>query len=352
MIMSVTAFGQSYTKEKRVERSFPIYDDTEIEISNKYGDITIENWDKDSVKVVIDYKVVSTKEAKLNKTFDAISFDFKANQYYVVVNTEFIGSGSFWSDVSDIASNLFTGGTNSSIDYIVYVPNSKNLKLNLKYGNIYMTNHTGDIKLSLSNGDLKAHKLSGNTQMDVVFGDMTINNIVDGEIKINYGSLITEDATRLKISGQSSEYEISNVEHLIVDSKRDKIEVDEAGTISGETYFTHIVIDELRETVDLKTKYGSLKVKEFNSDVKAVNLNATNTTVNIYLQEEENYQIDITSDDKADITYSSGLGDFTTQEISGKDKIMNAKCLYGDMQNAIPINIDMRSGLLSIKLEK
>ncbi len=351
LLFTASLHSQSYTKENRIEKSFPVYDDTEIEISNKYGDITLESWEKDSVKIVIDYKVTSTKEVKLNKTYDAIGIDFKANKYYIVATTEFNGKGSFWSDVSDIASNLFTGGTNTSIDYIVYAPDNKYVSLNLKYGNIYLANHKGSIKVALSNGDFKAHNLSSNSELDIEFGDATVNNIVDGKVRISYGTLTLEEAQNLTIGGQSSEYEIANVDYLTIDSKRDKIFIEKVNNVTGNTYFSRLEIDKLEGSLDVNTKYGSFKLKEIGNQVNSIKLDNNNTTVNFYLQKENSYKIDLTSDEKADVTYSANLGDFSTEEIKGKENIMKARCLYGTNNLAIPIKIDIRSGFLSIKLE-
>lgn len=351
LLISVSVVGQSFTKQKTVERSFPMADDTEIEISNKYGDITIENWEKDSVKVVIDYKVTSTKETKLNKTFDAINFDFKANEYYIVIATEFDGSGSFWSDVSEIASNLFAAGNNTSIDYKVFAPTDKRINIKLKYGNVYMTNHTGSLKLSLSNGDFKAHNLSGKTELDIVFGDASINSLSNGEIKISYGTLNLESADKLSIIGQSTEFEIGTVDELLIDSKRDKFNIEEVNTLSGLAYFSRINIDKVIEHFELSTKYGSLKLKSIKAGVDEVKLTSVNTTVNIYLHKNSNYFISLTSDDKADVTYSADIGDFSTEELPGKEKIMKAECVIGIKKIAIPIIIDIKAGFLSIKLD-
>ena len=85
-------------------------------------------------------------------------------------------------------------------------------------------------------------------------------------------------------------------------------------------------------------------------DVKEVKLATNNTTVNIYLKKKSSYKIRLTSDEKADITYSAELGDFNTEELSGKENLMKASCLYGNMKYAIPINIDVRSGYVSIKI--
>jgi hypothetical protein len=351
LFLTVEVIGQSYTRENSIERSFSIASDTEIEISNKYGDITLESWEKDSVKVIIEYKVTSTKESKLNKTYDAISFDFKGNEYYVVVATEFEGSGSFWSDVSDIASNLFAGGTYTSIDYKVYAPSDQKMAINLKYGNIYMTDHNGPIKISLSNGDLKAHNLNGKSDLEIQFGNATLNSILAGDIKLNYGTFNLDNAENLSIVGRSSEFELGYVNELIIDTKRDQINIEEVNNISGKTYFSRLTIDEVHNNFDLSMKYGSIKLKEIGNKAKKIGLTSINTSVNIYLHQNNNYAITIISDEKADVTYSAKIGDFDIEEIKAKEKLLKAMCIYGNHELAIPVVIDIKSGFLSLKLQ-
>ncbi len=351
LFLTTEVAGQSYTRENRVERSFSITETTEVEISNKYGDITIESWDKDSVKVIIEYKVTSTKESKLNKTFDAISVDFKANEYYVVVGTEFEGSGSFWSDVSEIASNLFAGGTYTSIDYKVYLPANQKVNLKLKYGNIYLADHDGPINISLSNGDLKAHNFNGVSDLEIEFGDATINNIIEGDINLNYGTLNLESADKITLTGRSSEIELGDIDQLIIDSKRDGLNIENVNSINGITYFSRVIVDNVSEAFDLSSKYGSIKLKEIGRKASKINLTSVNTSINMYLQKDNNYSISITSDEKADVTYSAGIGDFQTEEIKSKDKLLSAKCTYGNSKLAIPVVIDIKSGFLSLKLQ-
>ncbi len=351
MFTTISIFGQPYTKEKRIVKSFPLFAETEIEISNKYGDITLEEWDKDSIRVEIHYKVSSNKESKLEKTFNAIDFDFRANKYYVVVNTEIEGGDTFWSDVSDIASNLFSGGTHTSIDYKVYAPAKQFLTLKLKYGNIYMANHKGSLSIDLSNGNLKAHHLSGDSELEVEFGDATIDFIAVGVLKLNYANITIEEAETLNFNSQSSEIEIEEVQTIILDSKRDKFNIDEVESIEGSASFSRINLNELKMKADLTTKYGSIKIKDIDADCEGIKLNSTNTTVNLYLNESDSYRIQITSNEKSDITYSAKLGEFRTETLSEKDKILIAKAMYGNANSAIPLNVEVYSGLLSIKLE-
>ncbi len=351
LLLSLSVSSQSFTKENKIVRSFELTDNTETVITNKYGDITLENWDEDSIRIEINYKVTSTKESKLEKTFDAINFDFKANQYYIVASTVFEGKGSFWTDVSDIASNLFTGGTNTSIDYTIYIPEDKHINLNLKYGNIYIANHTGYFKLSLSNGDFKAHNLTGNTELDIEFGDATVNKITDGSVKVRYGTFGLENAHKILLVGQSSEFYLGIIDELTVDSKRDKISLEEVNVLTGQTYFSRLVVDKVVDRLDLSTKYGSFKLNEFGAKVQNIKLNLYNTSVNLYFRKGHNYYLNIISDDKAEITYSPDLGDFTTKKLPGKEKLKQAECLIGVRDIAIPIDIEIEEGLLTLKMK-
>lgn len=352
LFMTVSVTSQSFTKEDTIVRTFALADETEIEITNKYGDINVEIWENDSVKIEIIYKVTSVKKSRLNLIYDAINFDFKANRYYVYVKTVFEGRGSFWFDVTDIASNLFAAGTHTSIDYTIYIPTNRHLSLNLKYGNVYMTNHTGHFELSLSNGDFKAHNLSGETELDVVFGDATVKNITKGLVKVRYGTFNLENADELSLTGQSSEFDFGAINELAIDSKRDKIAIEEVNILSGSTYFSRLTIDEITGKLDLSAKYGSFKLKEIGAEVKNVQLSSYNTSVNLYFRKGNNYFISLTSDDKADVTYSADLCEFTTKELPGKEKLMQAECVIGEKDQVIPIKIDIKSGLLTLKIRE
>ncbi len=350
-LLALQAGAQSYSKENTITKTFPVYDDIEIEVSNKYGNISIENWDTDSVKFVIHYKVTSNKESKLARNFESLDFDFNANQFYIVANTVFDAKGSFWSDVSDIAENLFAAGTNTSIDYTIYMPQSLNLKLTLKYGNIYLADYHGTLNINLSNGNLKAHDLTGNTEITTSFGDVTLNKITEGKLTINYGNLSIENAHKIDLISNSSEIEISNADIININSRRDKIWIDKAQGINGETYFTKSIIENITSNISLSTKYGSIKIRNIEHSAKEINITSINTSVNTYLNTDDTYKIDILSDDKADVSVSTDIGKFTTSIINKDGYVHQANCIYGENNNPTDIMLKVKSGLLSIKLK-
>ena len=106
-------YGQTIEKSRSVTESFKITPETEIEILNKYGNIHIIPWEKDSVKFEIELMVRGTKQSKVDKSFDYVEFDFKTTKYYIIAQTLFAGKSSFWSDVSDLTGAIFNSSTKS-----------------------------------------------------------------------------------------------------------------------------------------------------------------------------------------------------------------------------------------------
>ena len=159
VLFGLVSHGQVFEKNRSLSRAFALKPDTEIQISNKYGDIELISWDKDSVRFDIDVKVISNKESKALTAFEYIDFDFKSTAHYIIAKTSFAGQGTFWSEVKDLASTVFTGSTTTHIDYKIFLPANAIIKIDHKYGNIFISDYDGSLEIKLSNGDLATEPL-------------------------------------------------------------------------------------------------------------------------------------------------------------------------------------------------
>lgn len=351
IFISLSAGAQTYTKENSLTKVFPLTANTEIEISNKYGNIMVENWEVDSVKFVINYKVTSTKSSRLDKNFESIDFEFNANAYYITASTLFAGKGSFWSDVTDIAGTLFSAGTYTSVDYLIYLPETQPLGINLKYGNVYLANHTGRLKLDVSNGDIRANNITGSSRMDIAFGDVSINTLSDAKISMSYGVFSLRNGVKISFIGRSGELEIDAVEFLTLDSKRDKLSIENAGIITGETSFSKTEIQNVSGFVNLNTRYGSLKVNNFKAQAEKIELLSNSTDTELGIQGDQSFLLNLLSDEKANVTYSAEIGNISTEKISLDEYTHQAKTNYGSGKNPLKLDIRIKSGSLAIKLK-
>ena len=57
------------------------------------------------------------------------------------------------------------------INYYISIPEYLNLKIENKYGDVYMEDITGDFSISISNGSFKANSLGKNSSINLTFCD-------------------------------------------------------------------------------------------------------------------------------------------------------------------------------------
>lgn len=348
----ISIYGQTIEKSRTVTETFKLGPDTEIEIANKYGNIHLIPWEKDSIRFDIELMVRGTKQSKVDKSFDYIEFDFKTTKYYIIAQTLFAGNNSFWSDVSDLTGAIFNSSTKTKIDYTVYLPAGAKLKISNKYGNIYTTDHSGNIEIALSNGDLKAHSFSGKAKIKSEFGNVNIKQIADGNLKISYGELHLEQAGRVIIESKSSKFYLDNIANMEIDSRRDKFYIKHIGYIHGLTNFTTVEIESLDEKLKMTTKYGDIDVQQFSDDVELFDLKADDTDVTLHFIDAKQYKLDVLVTDRTEVMYSSGIKNISSKELDNEENQIKVDCVIGsDASRTVPIRIDSHAGRLSLKLK-
>ena len=81
---------------KTVSRSFKVLPETELEINNKYGDVIINDWDQDSVSIVITITAFGKDDEAAKRLIDrtATNFNTSALRYSDLHGIEQIG----WMD--------------------------------------------------------------------------------------------------------------------------------------------------------------------------------------------------------------------------------------------------------------
>ena len=341
--------AQIIKKSKQLSRSFPANRNTEIEISNKYGNINIITWEKDSVRFDIELEVKGPKQSKVDKTFNLIDFEFESTKYYTIANTVFVGS-SFWSDVSDKSSNFFGSKTKVKIVYNVYLPTTINLKISNKYGNIYAKDYNGKLNIELSNGDFKANNLTGYAAINCEFGMCDIQKIDEGKLNIKYGGAYLEEAEQLNIESKSSEFHFNEIGGMKLNSKRDKFFVAKLGRLEGSSDFSRLEIESIEEAVDFSAEYGDIVIRSFGDEVSLFNLKTDDSNVVLHFTDEKQYNLDILATEDTRVYYSSSITNIKNKEIEGEEKLVQVDCIVGEnKKQIIPVKISSESGTLSLK---
>lgn len=284
LFMGCSVFPQSYEQSKTIKRSFPVSTQSALKISNKYGNVMFTTWDKDSVGLAITIKVSDRREVDAITRLAAIDVKFTSTPYFVDVLTVFNTKSNLAADIADkIASGIFNSGPNVTVDYVVNVPAWLSLEIENKYGSVYMADHKGNLKLDLSNGDFKAGNISGESNITVDFGNITLNSIRSGRMDIGYSEMVLKKAGILHISGRSSKCWITSAESLDLDSKRDKFYIDTLHMLSGQCSFSFLQIAILDQSGMLRSNFGDVRINGTSNTLTGINLNSEYTDVVIHL---------------------------------------------------------------------
>ncbi len=340
--------AQSFTESKRIERVFPVSSSTSVEIINKYGKIHILSWNKDSVGIDIKLTVKSDNLSKLNKIMDNIDFDFTSTEYYIIAETEFGRRyNSFFESIKDLAETIIPSDNVVEIDYTVQVPKTIELKINNKYGDVYIDDHAGDLRLNLSNGDLKVNELTGNSVINIEIGDGVINYIQNGKLDIAYSEFEVKRAEKLNLFCRSSKVDVGEVNDLSMNSRRDKLFINSIQTLSGETYFSDVYVYDLSSELNLTMKYGSLNMDYIQQGFSFLNINSSYTDINLTFDAGCSYLVDVNHTNAA-FTYPEESAVIEEKIIDEDEEKINTYGKIGSAETSSKVSITALKGTITI----
>jgi len=318
---------QSFTESQNINRSFAVNKSSTVDIVNKYGRVQVFRWTKDSARIEVEFRINSTNLSRINRIKSWISFDISGSSSFVSAKTVFqSGYTSVINDIVNIAESVVDPANQVIINYIVHVPDYVDLRVNNKYGDIYIDDFGGRVDLTLSNGELKANKLSGKSSIEINFGGGYASDIHDCKLKLSYADFQIKNGGLLFLTSSSSKTSIDNVQSLRLDSRRDKIRLNKISDISGSTYFTELWVEEISNESNLNMKYGSLTYDRINRNFSLIRLTSEYTDIDLTFENEASYNMDLTYPKDAFVRLPNDDGKFQEKIAEGEVPL---KMVYG-----------------------
>lgn len=299
---SSPGFSQTFSENEKLTETFALKSDKTVEINNKYGKIHITTWQKDSVKVSVELLISSNSLSKLRKVRNSIDISFTESNHFITAVSDFGNDkGQLLSELKSLSDAVLGGNNNIEVNYTVYCPTNTNLSLINKFGDIFIDDLQGEIKISLSNGDLKINSLKGESQIELNFGSGIINHLNNSILSTSYSDLKLRKVEKINITSKSSTLNISDAGILHIDSRRDKYYISSNHSLSGNSYFSQLWLEELICTSDLKLKYGTLSIENIHPEFCNINLVSEYGDINLYFSEDNSYAIDIFHNKNAEL---------------------------------------------------
>jgi hypothetical protein len=286
--------SQSNSETRNFIKTLPVDKETSLEVLNKYGTIQITQWKKDSAMIRAEIKAVASSNEKLEKMFDGVSIGMNESKYQIRAETKFTQNiGMIFENFKGMTSKLISYDSRVEINYYITIPEYLNLKIDNKYGDVYMEDNSGDFSISLSNGSFKANSLGKNTTMSLTFCDATISSIASGKIDASFSEITSDEIGDVSINSISSRYEVRKAGTVTIESRRDKFFIDNIKTIKGTSYFTDFNLKNLTAEASLSTRYGNLTIDLVQNGFESINLNTGYSDISLGFEPGASYNFDI-----------------------------------------------------------
>jgi len=286
---TISVAGQETKAIKRVQQSFKVNKQVSLELTNKYGQVILNTWSRDSILVKVKVTGYGRDRDAAENMLERVEFEFNQVGEYVIIETVLDRSKGFfkdlWNSISDYSKSLL-GKTKLSIDFEIFMPVTGNIDINQKFGDIYLDDTQGNVSIDLSNGNLKIHELTKDFNLDLSFGRANINTMKSGLVSLRSAELEVEKASDIELKSSSSTVIINQLNSLKMDSRSDKIRMDELATLRGDGSFSTINIKLLKRAVLADLNYGELIISQVSPDFRDLQLKGRSTDFDLMFQEQ------------------------------------------------------------------
>lgn len=294
LLISFSLRAQSHSEMRSFVKTVPVEKETSLEINNKYGTIQITPWNKDSAFIRAEIKAFAPNQSKLNKLFDGVKVNITDTKYLVRAETDFTQNiNMLFESFKGMTSKLISYDSRVEINYYISIPEYVNLKIENKYGDVYMENCTGNFSISVSNGSFKANSVGKGSSVTLSFCDATINSIASGKINSSFSEIYITEAGDLSLNSISSKFDIKNSGTINVESRRDKLFLGSIEKLSGNSYFTDFKVNSLNKEIDLTTRYGNFNADMIEKGFETININSGYSDISLEFEQGSSYNLDI-----------------------------------------------------------
>ena len=271
---------------RNINRQYKVPADVTVDIDNKYGRVVVKSWPQDSVVIAIEITAYARDSRSVQKMIERVEVDFRDMGSFLTAETVLDrGNGTFkdlMNTVGDYSKTLISKNK-ISIDYEITIPEKGTLYLANKFGNVFIADHAGPVKLTLAHGDLKANELTGSAVLNLSFGKANIRKMQEVELTLKAAQVDIQQANSIHLESMTSELRVENALSARINSRNDKLNFQKIGWISGKGMFTDWVFGELLENLDLEVNYGQIYLQQLHNDFANVQVMSKYSDVDLTL---------------------------------------------------------------------
>lgn len=271
ILLALPTMAQNHRASKDISEKYDVGSSDEVEISNRYGNVTINTWNKREVAVNVKIEAWGKNEEQAQTILDRINVRHAKNGNTISFHTE-IESKS-WKDMNNDDKKGF------EINFTINMPDDLTLDLSNKYGRINMPDYKGKLELSVAYGRVTTGELLGDdNEISVKYsGGSSFKSIAKGDITLRYSSGVEIDkAGSLEVSDRYGGLKIGEIEELDIDMG-----------------YTSLKIGKLHKKIVADSKYSSGKIEDIRAGFDEVRIETSYGSFGLYFDASASFDFEV-----------------------------------------------------------
>ncbi len=305
LLVFTSAFADGEEFSKNLHKDYDADANTLLIIQNKFGDVDINNWDKNKVSIDVIITIDHKDEEKAKELIDLIDVKFSQTGNTIKAITEI--------DEKFNKRNTFSFGGDSkefSIDYKVNIPKDMKLDLSNRYGSVFINEIAGHSKISVKYGNLKVNKiLRENTkplsEVYLAYSNGTIDECKWLNVTIKYSKLEIEKCKALIAVTKYSKLYVDKASSIVCESKYDEYRIGSVANFVTTSAYTDFEFNEITKKLEFDNRYGNLDVDFVPASFEKIDIENEYGNIDIRISEEASYNLE-GSAKYADIDFPEG----------------------------------------------
>lgn len=311
----------------------------EVIISNRYGQIEVEQKEGNQIEVSAIIAVTAKSGSKADELLEYININEVTSGSFLSVETTF---------GKDMTFKQMFSGVEVTINYKVIIPQGIKLRLINTEGNVFVDRFAGEL-----NVDIKSGNFQGGTFQDGEFlikqsdGSFSVADValLNGDFK--GCDLKIENGKEVKLVTSGCDGRLESIDQLNITSKGGEMKLGQIEHLSGTSSSTKYEIQDIGDELKMSLKMGEINVRNIHFNFSVVELKGSFTKVGLTFMEGAGYNLELKHNKSLKMDLPRHLK--LEQRPTSEKNIVVETGFVGDKKYNGKVFIDVRNGNLYIQ---
>lgn len=184
-----------------------------------------------------------------------------------------------------------------TINFVLSVPRSTALNMDIVYGNVNMQidNYQGSLTLNSLYGNFNAQSISGKPVFSGKYGNVNAKNIADVLVNADYTNFKIDKVDNMITSGKYNNFVLNEVKNIKAEggSTSGSFKLGLVDNIDGDMKYSNITIYKLGSSINTTCDYSNIKINNISPNLKKININGSYSDITVSIPSTVSASFDV-----------------------------------------------------------